>query len=237
MKKKFVHQKIFLLAFVVLTASRSDAQQHFTLTCNNSSSPNRTTGSRECNSACALIYTPPLDDKAILLATSSNPNSRLIGVWWKQVDGKWLWNVNYQDAQTMNYGDQFDVQYFANPDTNYQFVHKVNPTGNTQTIYNSYINHINLNGNPNAVFHYIARGNGWNMYPVTFKYDAAAAKWYLFNNTSPQKAFDNGAAYNIVIIPLGKPNIIIDTTHPKIINKPIDTVPVKKRIPPFGRHN
>ncbi|MFI5187618.1 MAG: hypothetical protein ACHQF0_12885 [Chitinophagales bacterium] len=241
MTSKSISQKMLLFASIVTTAVSSYAQQHFTLTCNNSGNTGgpltRTTGSRECNSACALIYSPPLDDKAILLATSSNANSRLLGVWWKKVDGQWVWNVNYQDAKTMNYGEQFDVVYFANPDPNYQFVHQVYQPGTTQTIYTSYIDHINLNGNPNANFRYIANGNGTNLYPVTFKYDPAVSKWYLYNTNG--KALDIFAAYNIVIDPtnaFGKSNIIVDTTNPKIITKPIDTIPVKKKKPPRVRH-
>jgi hypothetical protein len=214
MKKQFHRQKMFLLALVATTALSSSAQQHFTQTCS--------TANRECNSACTVINTLPLGSNAILLATPKNAGSRLIGVWYKKVNGNWTWNVNYQDAKTMSYGDQFDVQYFATPDSNYQFVHRVYPNTTTvQKVDTSYINHVNLNGKPNAIFHYIANGNGTNMYAVTFQYSAARGKWYLFNDN--HKPLDYGAAYNIVIesIPvLGKPRITVDTIHRKNITKP-----------------
>ena len=215
-------KKIFLFFLIALIASGSYAQQHFTLTCTNLT--------RNCNNACTAIYNPQLDSGAILLATPSTAlatpfgtsvsNSHVLGICWIQVNGKWLWSVNYQDAQTMNLGTTFDVQYFAQPDPNYQFVHHVNQPGASRTTYTSYIDHVNLNGNPNAVFHYIANGNGTHMYPVTFKYDAAEGKWYLTNNNNQPFAFD--AAYNIVIesIPLGKSNIIVDPNNPKIITNP-----------------
>jgi hypothetical protein len=214
MKKQNLHQKMLLLVFIVTTALSSYAQQHFTQTC--------TTANRECNSACTVINTVQLGSNAILLATPVNAGSRLIGVWYKKVNGNWVWTVNYQDAQTMSFGTQFDVQYFAQPDSNYEFVHHVYPSTTTiKQVDTSYINHVNLNGNPNAVFHYIANGNGTNMYAVTFQYNAAAGKWYLFNDN--HKRLDYGAAYNIVIesIPvLGKPNIIVDTIHRKKITRP-----------------
>jgi|SRR5450755_2629105 len=225
MKKQFFHQKMFLLVIVVTTALSSYGQQYFTQTCDTIYS-NGHLGNSECNGVCTLIRSPQLNDKAILLATplTAGLNPHLIGVWYKQVgvssNAVWYWCVINQDGVHMRNGSSFNVQYFANPDPEYQFVHKVNPTATFQTIYKSYIDHVHLNNNPKADFRYIAIGNGTNMWPVTFKYDAAAGKWYLFNDNN--KAFDGKASYNIVINPVnafGKPVISVDTVHKKNIRR------------------
>jgi hypothetical protein len=213
MKQQTFYQKFILLALTLSTAINSNAQQHFTLTCNNTTN---NTGCRECNTACALIYTPQLNASSILLARQLSGASHPLGVWYKPVNGMWLWNVNYQDAKTMNLGEKFDVEYYENPDPNYQFVHHVYQPGATQKVNKSYIDHINLNGKPKANFRYIANGNGTNLYPITFKYDASPGvnKWYLYNTNG--KELDLGAVYNIVIDPkaaFNKSDILVDPTH------------------------
>jgi hypothetical protein len=229
MKKQFFNQKMLLLALMVTTALSSYAQQHFTQISNTNSS----TGNTACNNCCTLIRTPQINSKTILMASpSGSSNTNGIAVWYIKVGPDSLWCIVDYPALPMPNGSKFEVDYYTNPDPNYQFIYRVNSTGTTQTIYNSYIDHVNLNGNPKANFRYIARGNGTNMWPVKVQYDAAVGKWYMFNDTNPHKAFDGQASYNIVIDPtnaLGKSNIIVDTTHPKII-------PVKKK-PPRGRHN
>lgn len=225
MKEQFFHTKMFLLASVITTAVSSHAQQHFTQTC----IATGTAANRACNSACTVIHTPQLNGQAILLATklSGDANSGDLGVWYVKMGQDSFWNVNNQDAKTMLDGSTFNVEYYANPDPNYEFVYQVNPSGTTQLIYNSYIDHINLNGNPNAVIRYMARGNGTNMYPIRFQYDAAAGKWYISNING--KAFDGKASYNIVIGPgnaFGKSNIPVDTVHKKNIPLSTDTIPV-----------
>ncbi len=235
MKQETFQKKLYLFALIATMTLHSFAQQHLTLTCNNSTNTN---GSRECNTACALIYTPPLNDKAILLAYQSPAGSRTLGVWCKKVNGLWIWNVNYQDAKMMNYGEKFEVEYYDNPDPDYQFVHNVYQTPNAPKIDTSYIDHVNLNGNPKANFRYIARGNGTNMYPVTFQYDRVKARWYLFNTN--HKQLDLFAAYNIVIEKgnaFTKPDITIDTSHPKIITRLTDTIPVKSPVNNGGSCN
>jgi hypothetical protein len=232
MKSKILRQKMYLFALVVTTALSSYAQQHFTQTCDTTNNGGRV-ANRECNNSCTLIYSPLLNENAILLVTplTGSLNPHLLGVWYKKVNGIWYWCIVNQDAVRMPPLSQFSVEYYANPDPNYQFVHYAYPTGSNRslTVYNSYIDNPKLNNNPKANFRYIARGNGTNMYPVKFKYDAAAHKWYMFNNTTPHKAFDGEAAYNIVINPtdaFGKSDVIIDTAHPKIITPPGKTTPV-----------
>ncbi len=203
-----------MLALIATTTPSSYAQKYFTQTC----IATGTSANRECNSACTLIKTVPLNNNAILLATPINAglNAHPIGVWYKQVGSIWYWSVINQDAKPMLDGSTFNVEYYAIPDPNFQFVHHVYQPGATQSIFTSYIDHVNLNGNPKANFRYIANGNGTNLYPISFKYDVAVGKWYLSNDN--HKALDLGAAYNIVIYSInafGKSDIPLDTIHIK----------------------
>lgn len=205
MKKKIFHQKIFLFALIVTTASNSFAQQQFTQI--------TTKENRSCGSACTLLDVPDLNGNsaAIILVTplTEDINPHPVGVYYSKVNGNWRWGIINLDAKLMNEGSKFNVQYYSKPDSN-QFVHYVHQNNmNYHKIDTSYINHIGLNGNPKARFQYIVNGNGTNMYEVKFQYSTTVRKWYLFNTNHRELGL--GIAYNIVIDTAGTSKKAITT--------------------------
>ena len=180
-----------ILILIVLSASATHAQQQFTHTV--------TTQNRYCNSTCSLMDNPGLNNNlaAIILVTpvavnGVNLNPHPIGAYY--VDGK-KWSIMNADATTIPVGAKFNVEYYANPNSD-QFVYVIPAQGVTP-----YINHAGLNAHPRASFRFFPtqspRGAYFNLNEAKIEYDSAASKWFLTNiNNTPVRT---ESAYNIVI--------------------------------------
>ena len=170
-KKSFLHQLFFVVVFTITFLCEVKSQQQFIQIADKKNS--------YCNSTCTLLDIADLNKNpaAIVFATpivdgSVTLNPHPIGVHF--INDKWsIFNL---DQAAMPAGSKFNVQYFAKPDPNYQFVHVVTKESLQENNTRSFINHPTLNNNPEAKFQYIVNGFGNNRYEINAKYDQNAGQ-------------------------------------------------------------
>ena len=192
MKQQSIYKKMCLPVLIIVTAINSYAQQQFTQIAGKANS--------YCNSTCTLLDIPELNKNpaAVVFATTLveggvNLNPHPIGVHF--INDKWsIFNL---DQAAMPAGSKFNVQYFAKPNPNYQFVHVVTKESLQDNNTLSFIDHPMLNNNPEAKFQFIVNGLGNNRDEVNILFDKNAGKWYISNVN--KKTFDYNVAYNIII--------------------------------------
>ncbi len=193
MKKKLLSPHCFFLFILsAITILSAKAQQQFIQVADKKNS--------YCNSTCTLLDIPDLNKNsaAVVFATALieggvNLNPHPIGVHF--INDKWsIFNL---DQAAMPAGSKFNVQYFAKPDPNYQFVHVVTKENLQENNTRSFINNPTLNNNPKAKFHWIVNGLGNNRDEVNVQYENNVGQWYIYNLN--KKTFDYNVAYNIVI--------------------------------------
>ena len=120
------------------------------------------------------------------------------------------------------------VQYYAAADDNH-FVHVVTKENLVKN--NSYVNHVGLNGNPNAKFQFFqnaspnVRGGQVNKDDVVFTYDKTAGQWFLATAASARYWTMRRAT----IFPL--PLIWSFSTMPAVNAVPLTMTPVTRLLP------
>ena len=183
MKQQSIYKKMCLPVLIIVTAINSYAQQQFTQIAGKANS--------YCNSTCTLLDIPELNKNpaAVVFATTLveggvNLNPHPIGVHF--INDKWsIFNL---DQAAMPAGSKFNVQYFAKPNPNYQFVHVVTKESLQDNNTLSFIDHPMLNNNPEAKFQFIVNGLGNNRDEVNILFDKNAGKWYISNVNKYRKS-------------------------------------------------
>ena len=208
MIEQLKRMKLFLLAFVTITAFSSFAQKQFIHTA--------TKANNSCNYDCtvldikelhnnpdAVIWVTPLNDKG------ATPNPHLIGAYYFGNQ----WRIFNLDGRPIPEGAKFTVEYVEQPDATH-FAYSITPA-DLQKDGSAYIDHAAFNKNPNANFKYFlswnpdrTRGSATaNREETKIEYDVNASKWVIRNiNRKPLFA---KVVYNIAI----QPNTIISTSN------------------------
>ncbi|MEP6848411.1 MAG: hypothetical protein ABI999_06115 [Acidobacteriota bacterium] len=179
---------------VVCALAGSGSAQQFTQTV--------TRQNTNCNSTCSVIDVPELNGNpsALLFITpignTKNLNPHPIAAYYMYLK---KWSVFNMDSTTITEGSKFNVEWYANPDTD-RFVFVV--PGRTHFNDPAYIDNVALNNNPNAKIRIFAtnppgRGAIFNRNEVKVEYDPAVFKWFVVNANGTPVAAEN--AYNIFI--------------------------------------
>ncbi len=185
---------LWTVILVISAAAVARSQQHFTQTV--------TRQNTNCNSTCSVIDIPELNlnPAAIIYITpignTKNLNPHPIGAYYMYLK---KWSVFNLDSTTISEGSKFDIEYYANPDTD-RFVFVV-----PQRVHFSdpaYIDHVGLNYNPNArirIFPTTTPGRGavFNKFEVKVEYDPIAFKWFVANVNGTVVSADS--AFNIFV--------------------------------------
>ena len=187
MIKQLKRMKLFLLAFVTITAFSSFAQKQFIHTA--------TKANNSCNYDCTVLDIKELQNNpdAVIWVTPVNekgatPNPHLIGAYYFSNQ----WRIFNLDGRPIPEGAKFTVEYVEQPDATH-FAYSITPA-DLQKDGSAYIDHVSFNNNPNANFKYFlswnpdkTRGSATaNREEVSIKYDATARKWVIRNlNNKP----------------------------------------------------
>lgn len=143
---------------------------------------------------------------AFVFATANwNPNgtytgfdSHQTGVWYDRSAGKW--GIFNEDTTSMPVGASFNVYILPQAFSDVEFV-QTTTTANTSGIL-TFINNLNLNGNPSANFlvtqNWNPGGNGgtFNNHAIGVWYDTSVGEWTIYNEDRATMA--TGVSFNVV---------------------------------------
>jgi hypothetical protein len=180
-----------LFSIITLTASAAYAQQTFTQTV--------TRENKSCNATCSVLDVPELNGNpsAIIFVTpaegTKNLNPHPIGAYYMYLK---KWSIYNVDGVAITDGAKYNVQYYANPDSD-RFVYITPERGG-----DACIDHAGLNGNPNAQIRFFptgtpGKGSLFNRDETKVEYNAAASKWCISNING--NAVTSESAFNILV--------------------------------------
>ena len=205
-----------LFSIITLTASAAYAQQTFTQTV--------TRENRSCNATCSVLDVPELNGNpsAIIFVTpaegTKNLNPHPIGAYYMYLK---KWSIYNVDGVAITDGAKYNVQYYANPDSD-RFVYITPERGG-----DACIDHAGLNGNPNAQIRFFptgtpGKGSLFNRDETKVEYNAAASKWCISNING--NAVTSDSAYNVMFSG-GGPAIVNPIADKKVVAPAPKTVP------------